>query len=64
MAFINDPDQLNQGTEVTIDTGARTIALNAAGNLNDPGSQAADNGATLQALYSFLNLSWLIQYQN
>jgi hypothetical protein len=58
MAFITDPDSLNQGTEVTINTGARTIALNAAGNLADAGTQAADNGVTGQALYSFLKEEW------
>lgn len=56
--FIIDPDDLNQGTEVTIDTTARTVALNAAGNLADAGTQASDNGATLQALYSFLKEEW------
>lgn len=47
MALIIDPDDLNQGTEVTINTTAKTIALNVAGNLSD-------DGATGQAFYSFL----------
>lgn len=51
MALITDPDFLNQGTEVTINTTARTITLNLAGNLS------AD-GVTLQALYSFLKEEW------
>ena len=58
MAFITDPDQLNQATEVVILTGPRTIQLAAAGNLNDAGSTAADNGVTGQALYSFLKEEW------
>jgi hypothetical protein len=54
---IVDPDQLNQATEVVIDTTAKTIQLLAAGNLNnaDPGSTS---GVTLQALYSFLKEEW------
>lgn len=51
MAVIIDPDSLNQGTEVTIDTGARTIQLTVAGNLSN-------DGVTLQALYSFLKEEW------
>ena len=51
MAIITDPDLLNQGVEVTLDTALRTIALNAVGNLS------AD-GVTLQALYSFLKEEW------
>lgn len=47
MALIIDPDDLNQGVEVTIDTANRTIGLNVAGNLS------AD-GVTIKALYSFL----------
>ena len=35
MAKIVDPDQLNQATEVVLDTGAKTIQLLVAGNLND-----------------------------
>lgn len=48
---IIDPDDLNQGIEVTINTTARTIALNVAGNLDN-------NGVTLQALYSFCKEEW------
>lgn len=51
MALITDPDDLNQATEVTINTGTRLITLNIAGNLS------AD-GVTLQALYSFLKEEW------
>lgn len=51
MAIITDPDNLNQGTEVTIATGARTIDLHEAGNLSS-------DGVTLQALYSFLKEEW------
>jgi hypothetical protein len=51
MALITDPDQLNQSTEIDIDTGALTITLNEAGNLS------AD-GVTMQALYSFLKEEW------
>lgn len=51
MALITDPDDLNQGTEITIDTGTRQITLNEAGNLSD-------DGVTLQALYSFLKEEW------
>lgn len=51
MALITDPDDLNQGTEVTISTGAKTITLNTTGNLSD-------DGVTLQCLYSFLKEEW------
>ena len=47
MALIIDPDYLNLGTEVTVDTTNKTIKLNMAGNLTQ-------DGVTLQALYSFL----------
>jgi len=51
MVLITDPDNLNQATEVTINTTAKTITLNLAGNLS------AD-GVTGQALYSFLKEEW------
>lgn len=51
MPLIIDADDLNQGTEVTIDSGALTIALNIAGNLST-------DGVTLKALYSFLKEEW------
>ena len=51
MALITDPDDLNQSTEITIDTSAKTIALSVAGNLSD-------DGVTGQALYSFLKEEW------
>lgn len=51
MALIVDPDDLNQGTEVTITPGTRTVTLNIAGNLSS-------DGVTLQALYSFFKEEW------
>tara|TARA_R110002124_G_scaffold39997_1_gene125772 strand:+ start:828 stop:2144 length:1317 start_codon:yes stop_codon:yes gene_type:complete len=51
MALITDPDDLNQGTEITIDTSALTIALSVAGNLSN-------DGVAMQALYSFLKEEW------
>lgn len=57
MAFIIDPDSLS-ATEVSVDINARTFTLNAAGNLNDPGSTAADNGVTGQAIYSYFKEEW------
>lgn len=51
MALIIDPDDLNQGVEVTFNTGAKTIALNIAGNLST-------DGVTLKALYSFTKEEW------
>ena len=51
MALITDPDDLNQGTEITISTAAKTIALSVAGNLSN-------DGVTGQALYSFLKEEW------
>lgn len=51
MALITDPDNLNQGTEITINTGAKTIALTTTGNLSD-------DGVTGQAFYSFLKEEW------
>lgn len=52
MTKLVDPDSLNVGTELTLDTGAKTITLNVAGNL------VAKDGVTLQALYSKLILLW------
>jgi len=46
MAKITDKDDLNVGTEITINTAASTFTLVAAGNL------VAKDGVTLQALYS------------
>jgi len=51
MAKIVDPDLLNQGTEVIIDSTAKTIALLHAGNLND-------DGVSLKAVYSFIKEEW------
>jgi hypothetical protein len=51
MAKIVDLDNLNVGTEITIDTTAKTFTLVEAGNL------VAKDGVTLQAIYSkFVNL--------
>lgn len=58
MAKITDPDDLNVGTEITIDTTAKTFTLVAAGNL------VAKDGVTLQALYSkFVDL-WITAAYN
>ncbi len=51
MALITDPDDLNQNTEITIDTSAKTIELTVTGNLSN-------DGVTGQALYSFLKEEW------
>lgn len=51
MALITDPDQLNQGVEVTFSTAGKTITLNIAGNLST-------DGVTLKALYSFCKEEW------
>lgn len=52
MAKITDPDDLNVGTELVLDTAAKTIQLVAAGSL------VAKDGVTLQALYSKLITLW------
>ena len=51
MALITDPDDLAQGSEITINTTAKTITLNLADALS------AD-GVTGQCLYSFLKEEW------
>ena len=56
MPIIVDPDDLAQGVEVTFDTAAKTIALNAAGNLASVTSQ--EDGVTLKCLYSFCKKQW------
>jgi hypothetical protein len=58
MAFVTDPDDLAQGTEVVINTGTRRILLDSTGDLGSSGVTAADNGVTGQALYSFLKEEW------
>ena len=57
MSLILDPDDLNNSVtgEITIDTGAKTISINASGNLVDAG---ATGGVAGQALYSFLKEEW------
>lgn len=52
MAKITDGDLLNVGTEITLDTTAKTFTLVAAGNL------VAKDGVTLQALYSKFIKLW------
>jgi len=37
MAIIFDPDNLNDGTEIVIDTTAKTVKLVVAGNLSEDG---------------------------
>lgn len=49
---LTDPDDLNIGTELTVNTGTKVITLNVAGNL------VAKDGVTLQALYSKLEDLW------
>jgi hypothetical protein len=51
MAMIVDPDQLNQGVEVTITPATKIVKLNLAGNLSS-------DGVTLKAVYSFLKEEW------
>ena len=52
MAKITDPDLLAIGTEITLDTSAKTFTLNVAGDL------VAKDGVTIQALYSFFVDTW------
>ena len=52
MAKIVDPDDLNVGTEITLDTVAKTFTLIAAGSL------VAKDGVTVQAVYSKLVDLW------
>lgn len=52
MAKITDGDDLNVGTEITIDTSAKTFTLIATGNL------VAKDGVTIQALYSKFIKLW------
>ena len=51
MPKITDPDLLNQGTEITINTADRTVELSIAGNLST-------DGLRMQTLYSFLKEEW------
>lgn len=58
MAKITDPDDLNVGTELTINTGAKTFTLNVAGNL------VAKDGVTGNALWAkFVDLWTTATYQ-
>lgn len=52
MPKIIDPDLLVVGTELTLDTTAKTFTLNVAGNLSN-------DGVSLQALYSKFKELWL-----
>ena len=58
MAKIVDPDQLNDGTEIVYDTGAHTLQLLVAGNLDD-NNPGKTSGATGQAIYSATKDHWL-----
>lgn len=51
MALITDPDDLNQGVEVTINTATRRFTLNVAGKLSADGVDG-------QALYSWFKEEW------
>jgi hypothetical protein len=58
MAKLTDPDDLNVGTELTINTGAKTFTLNVAGGL------VAKDGVTLNALWAkFIDLWNTSTYQ-
>ena len=58
MAKITDPDQLNDATEIVIDTtGPKTVQLVATGNLS-AASPGATSGVTGQAVYSKLVELW------
>lgn len=59
MAKITTRAQINVGTELTVDEGAKTFTLNVAGNL------VAKDGVTIQALYSkFVDLWNTSTYQD
>ena len=53
MPLITDPDDLAQGTEITINTGSKTIQL-------DYSLALSEDGVTGQALYSFAKEEWKI----
>ena len=58
MAKITDPDQLNDATEIVIDTtGPKTVQLIATGNLS-AASPGATSGVTGQAVYSMCVELW------
>jgi hypothetical protein len=54
MVLITDPDNIRQGSEITINTGLRTFTLTTAGSPNN----LTNDGVTLQALYSFFKEEW------
>lgn len=54
MAIIIDPDFLNQGVEVILDTTLRTFEL----STTEVGTNLDNDGVTLQALYSFFKEEW------
>lgn len=57
MAKLIDPDDLNQATEVVINTAAKTVQLLVAGNLVDTPTGKA-SGVIGKAVYSFLKEEW------
>jgi hypothetical protein len=58
MAKLTDPDQLSVGTELSLDTSARTFTLNVTGNL------VAKDGVTMQAVYSKFVELWTTSTYN
>jgi len=57
MTKIVDPDQLNQGTEISYLTGTKQVQLFVAGNLDDA-SPGATSGVIKQAVYSHGKEEW------
>jgi hypothetical protein len=57
MAKITDPDSLAQTTDIVFDTAAKTIEVKSTGAISATGS-SANNGVTLQCLYSFAKEEW------
>src|SRR3990172_158903 len=51
MAVIVDPDNLNDGTEIIVNTGGKTVKLQVSGNLDT-------DGVTLKCVYSKLKELW------
>ncbi|OGR26367.1 MAG: hypothetical protein A2139_11320 [Desulfobacca sp. RBG_16_60_12] len=51
MSVITDPDNLNDGTEIVVTTGAKTVKLQVSGNLGT-------DGVTLKCVYSKLKDLW------
>lgn len=57
MAKITDPDSLAQTTDIVFNTGAKTIEVKSTGAIDGTGA-SAQNGVTLQCLYSFAKEEW------